>query len=205
MNESKIFVLADRALNDVVQQITDDQWAMEMPEEFQTRQLDHRPSLREIIAYHAYDDAWIPDILAGVTMDEVGPAKFDGDLLGDDPKASFAAIVDKACAAAEALDDPERILHFSYGDYPAKYGLWHVISFRGLRTHDLAKVIGASTRLSDELVKAMWDAFSPHAEEWRAMGVFGPEVPVPEDAPLQDRLLGLTGRQPDGSSDGKTA
>ena len=26
--------------------------------------------------------------------------------------------------------------------------------------------------------------------------VYGPEVPVPADAPLQDRLLGLIGRQP---------
>jgi hypothetical protein len=28
------------------------------------------------------------------------------------------------------------------------------------------------------------------------MGVFGAAVDVPEDAPLQDRLLGLTGWQP---------
>ena len=94
---------------------------------------------------------------------------------------------------------PERILHFTYGDYPAKDGLWHVISFRGLRTHDLAKVIGANADMSDELVTAMWEAFSPHAEEWRAMGVFGPEVVVPKSAPLLDRLLGLTGREPDGT------
>lgn len=33
-------------------------------------------------------------------------------------------------------------------------------------------------------------AFGPGVE------VFGPEVPIPEDAPLQDRLLGLIGRHP---------
>jgi hypothetical protein len=33
-------------------------------------------------------------------------------------------------------------------------------------------------------------AFGPGVE------VFGPEVKVPEDAPLQDRLLGLIGRDP---------
>ena len=38
---------------------------------------------------------------------------------------------------------------------------------------------------------------SPHAEEWRAIGVFPTAVPVPADAPLLSRLLGLTGRQPD--------
>jgi len=42
----------------------------------------------------------------------------------------------------------------------------------------------------------MWNEFLPEAESWRKMGVFGPKVEVPEDAPLQDKLFGLTGRQP---------
>ena len=33
-------------------------------------------------------------------------------------------------------------------------------------------------------------------ERLRADGVFGPEIPVPDDAPIGDRLLGLLGRQP---------
>ena len=46
------------------------------------------------------------------------------------------------------------------------------------------------------LVQGLWEELSPQAEEWREMGVYGPKVEVPDDAPLQDRLLGLTGRQP---------
>jgi hypothetical protein len=61
---------------------------------------------------------------------------------------------------------------------------------------DIAKWIGADTRLPDDLVQGMWDEFVPEIEEWRAMGVFGPAVPVPEEASLQDRLLGLAGRDP---------
>src|SRR5918912_2207222 len=99
MQENEVFVLADRALNGVVQRIRDDQWSMEMPDNFLTRVSDHRPTLREVINYHAYDDAWVPDMLAGRTMDEAGRSTFDGDLLGDDPKGRFAAIVEKACAA----------------------------------------------------------------------------------------------------------
>ncbi len=101
MNEPEIFILADRTLNGVVTQIKDGQWAMEMPPSFATGQVDHVPTLREIVNYHAYDDAWVPDMLAGKTMQEVGVDNYKGDLLGDDPKGSFSAIVETACAAAE--------------------------------------------------------------------------------------------------------
>ncbi|MGI9148827.1 MAG: hypothetical protein ACR2IK_20145 [Chloroflexota bacterium] len=195
MQEPDVFVLADRALNNVVGQIGDNQWQMQMPPSFARRDADHTPTLREIINYHAYDDAWVPDMLAGKTMDEAGKDNFAGDLLGDDPKANFAAIVEKACAAARALDDLDRVVHCSFGDYPAREYLWQINSFRGLRAHDIAKVIGVEPALPDELVQGIWDEISPHADEWRQYGVFPPAVPVPNTAPLLDRLLGITGRQ----------
>ncbi|HLZ31930.1 MAG TPA: TIGR03086 family protein [Chloroflexota bacterium] len=196
MPEPETFVLADRALNRVVAQIKDDQWLMSMPPSFVRRDSDHIPTLREIINYHAYDDAWVPDMLAGKTMDAAGKDNHAGDLLGADPRASFAAIVDKACAAAAALDDLERVVHTSFGDFSAREYLWQVTSFRGLRAHDLARVIGVDPDLPEALVQGMWDEISPHADEWRKFGVFPPAVAVPPDAPLLDRLLGITGRDP---------
>jgi uncharacterized protein (TIGR03086 family) len=196
MDEPEVFVLADRALNGVVAQISEDQWPIELPPTFRMRRMDHTPTLREIVNYHAYDDAWVPDTLSGKTMDEVGKDKFDGDLLGDDPAGAFAAIVEKACAAAEGFDDLERTLHLSFGDFPARHYFWQVNQFRALRAHDIAEVVGVSADLPDELVRGVWEEVSPHAEEWREIGVFPAAVPVPEDAPLLDRLLGLTGRDP---------
>jgi uncharacterized protein (TIGR03086 family) len=159
-------------------------------------QTDHTPTLREIINHHAYDDAWVPDMLAGKTMDEAGRDKYDGDLLGGDPKAAFAAIVEKACAAARELADLDRTVHCSYGDYPAREYLWAVNSFRGLRAYEIARVIGVDPTLPDELVRGLWDELRPVAEEYRAIGVFAPAVAVADGAPLQDRLLGMTGRDP---------
>lgn len=192
------FALADRALDRVVQQIPDDRWGMPMPADFQTMGGSGTPTLRDVIASHAYDEAWMPDLLAGRTMDEVGRDAFDGDLLGEDPKAAFAALVDKGVAAAEAVTDLDVPVHWSYGDFPLREGVWHPLSFRALRAVDLARVLGLDATLDPALVEAMWEEFLPQAEQWRAMGVFGPEVEVAEDAPLQERLLGLTGRQPKG-------
>jgi uncharacterized protein (TIGR03086 family) len=196
LKEQEVFVLADHALRRVIDQVGDEQWGMEMPPEFAMRAPQQRVTLREVVNYHAYDDAWVPDMLAGRTMEEVGKDKFDGDLLGGDPKGNFARIVEAACAAARAVDDLERTVHCSFGDFTAREYFRQINSFRGLRAHDIARVIGVDSALPPDLVRGLWEEIYPHAEEWRAIGVFGPAVEVPEDADLQARLLGLTGRQP---------
>jgi len=196
MTETEIFVLADHALDAVVDQIRDDQWAMEMPASFARRQTDRTPTLREIIGYHAYDDAWVPDMLAGKTMDEAGKENHKGDLLGDDPKGNFGRIVEKACTAARELTDLERTVHCSFGDFSARDYLTQTTMFRGMRAHDIARVIGVEPNLPAELVQGLWDEISPQAEAWREIGVFPARGPGPDDAPLLDRLLGLTGRDP---------
>ncbi len=195
MREQDVFTLAEQALKRVIDQVRDDQWAMEMPPTFARRD-QSTVTLRDIVNYHAYDDAWVPDMLSGRTMEEAGRAKFAGDLLGDNPKGSFAAIVEAACAAASGLDDLDRTVHCSFGDFTAREYFWQINSFRGLRAHDIAHVIGVDSTLPDALVQGLWEELSPHAEEWRAIGVFGPAVAVPDDAGLQAKLLGLTGRTP---------
>jgi hypothetical protein len=196
MDEPEVFVLAERALADVVAHVTAAQWPMTMPPSFATAQRDQVPTLREVINYHAYDDAWVPAMLAGQTMDEVGADTFDGDLLGADPRASFEAIVERACAAAAAVRDLDQVAHLSFGDYSIREYLWQINFFRGVRAHEIARIIGYDVTLPPDLVQGLWDEVRPNAEEWRSIGVFSAAVEVPADAPLLDRLLGLTGRDP---------
>jgi uncharacterized protein (TIGR03086 family) len=199
LTEADVFVLADLAVNRVVQQIRPDQWSMPIPDWFPLARAADRSTydLRKIVNYLAYDEAWVPATLNGqATDDHTGvPSSMDEDLLGEDPAHEFQALADKALAAAKATD-LDRIVHLSYGDFPAREYLKHITSFRGFRAHDIAKLIGADTRLGDDLVQGMWDEFAPEIESWRAMGVFGPAVEVAPDAPLQDRLLALCGRDP---------
>jgi uncharacterized protein (TIGR03086 family) len=196
LDERTVFVRADRALGRVVAQVRDDQWDVPMPPDFARRRSDQVPTLREIVGYHAYDDAWVPDMVAGRTMDEVGRDRYGPDLLGDDPRRAFATLVDRACDAVAALDDLDRTVHCSFGDFTAREYLWQVTMFRGLRAHDLALVVGLEPDLEPELVDGLWTEIEPHAEEWRAIGVLPPRVTVRDDAAPLDRLLGLTGRHP---------
>src|SRR5216684_9083407 len=105
MTEQEIFVLADRTLNGVVAKITDDQWDMRMPVNFARRAGGEPPTLRRIVSYHAYDDAWVPDMLAGKTMEEAGRENHKGDLLGNQPQRAFAAVAGSACKAAQDVKD----------------------------------------------------------------------------------------------------
>jgi uncharacterized protein (TIGR03086 family) len=191
MAERDVFILSEQALAGVIEQIRPDQWDQRKPEWFQSGQGD--ASLRQIVNYHAYDSAWVPDVLAGKTMAEVGDV-FEH--IKTDPHVGYRQHSESAIAAARRLDDPDRVVHLSYGDFPAREYLKHITSFRGFRAYDIARWIGVSTELPADLVQGMWDELVPEIDAWRVMGVYGPEVAVPEDAPMQDRLLGLAGRDP---------
>lgn len=194
LSEQEVFILSERALSNVIEQIQDNQWDLTQPDWFQTGQ-QGKTTLRALVNYHAYDSAWVPDVLAGKTITEVGTA-YDGDLLGNNPKESYRRISEQAIAAALALKNVEKVVHLSYGDFPAREYFKHITSFRGLRAYDIAKWIGTDTTLPPELVQGLWDELLPEIDMWRQIGVFGPPVPVPDDAPLHNRLLGMVGRDP---------
>jgi uncharacterized protein (TIGR03086 family) len=66
-----------------------------------------------------------------------------------------------------------------------------------VHTWDLAVAIDADRRLDPEAVEAIVAMFLPQMPEiGRSAGIVGPEIPVGEDAPAQDRLLGAMGRRP---------
>jgi hypothetical protein len=94
------------------------------------------------------------------------------------------------------VSDLDAVAHLSFGDYSVREYFWQINQFRALRAHDIARVIGIDAALHPDLVQGIWDEVSPHAEQWRAIGVLPPAIPVADDAPLLDRLLGLTGRPP---------
>jgi uncharacterized protein (TIGR03086 family) len=61
---------------------------------------------------------------------------------------------------------------------------------------DLARAIGAPYDVPAELGEAVLAAVQPLAQMGRDGGWYGPEVPVPADAPAFERALGLVGRDP---------
>jgi len=61
---------------------------------------------------------------------------------------------------------------------------------------DIARATGQDETLPAHEVTAVYEQMLPLRDMLRMPGVCGPEVSVPADAPIQDRLLGLMGRRP---------
>lgn len=189
MNERDVYLLSEQTFKRVVDQIKDDQWDQKVDPDM-TRTPD--ATLRTVINNHAIDEAWVPDVLAGKTIEEVGDTH-KGDLLGDDPKGNYAKITEKSQEAVKAFTDFDKQVHLSYGDFSAKDYFIHVTSYKAFQAYSIAHFIGADTALPAELVDGLYDEFLPLIDDLRGMGVFGSEVAVPEDADKQTKLLGLTG------------
>jgi len=122
----------------------------------------------------------------------------DGDTLGDDPFGAFAAA---ASAERDAFDEPgamEQIVHHPAMDMPGAQLLGFRIGGLTLHAWDLARGCGGDEALDSELVEAVWTLLSPMAPFIAQTGVFGPgpSGEVGRDAPLQVRLLDLSGRRP---------
>jgi uncharacterized protein (TIGR03086 family) len=120
-----------------------------------------------------------------------------GDNLGDDYKGAFRAAASRAMAAFAPPGVLEKVVTLPFGEMPAGVAL--DIAIFDVTTHawDLAKATGQSTALDPEVLgTALELAQGMLSDEYRAMGLFGPAVDVPADAPAQDRLAAFAGRTP---------
>ena len=193
--EAEVFLLADGAAVAVFGAIPDDRWDSMLPPVFDMPGTDQPVPLRQAINHYAYDNAWVPDMLAGWTMDEVGRDRYDGDLLGDDPAGAIRRISAAAGAAALRTADPGLVVHCSYGDCPVPDYFWQLNIARSLTAHDVAVHIGLPYQLSEQLCKAMYEGTQPTVFIWRSFGVYREPVPAPEGGSWRERFLGLTGRR----------
>jgi uncharacterized protein (TIGR03086 family) len=127
-----------------------------------------------------------------------GRAPGDAQSLGDDWRTRIPRDLS---ALAEAWQEPAAWTGMTRAggiDLPGE--LAGIIALDELVVHgwDVARASGQDydqDRDSLEAVYGFVKQFSSAGEEARE-GMFGPEVVVPDDAPLLDRLLGLTGRDP---------
>ncbi|RCG29419.1 TIGR03086 family protein [Sphaerisporangium album] len=152
-------------------------------------------TVRDLVGHLVTEQLWVPPLLAGRTVEEVGD-RFDGDQLGDDPVGRWtqaSAEAQRAFAEPGALD---RDVHLSYGTVSARRYCMEMSSDLAVHAWDLARALGVDSRIDPALMAEVYDYLAPMKDELSASGMFAPPVPVPDDAGPQDRTLALTGRHP---------
>ncbi len=152
-------------------------------------------TVRDLVNHLVYDQLWVPELLAGKTIAEVGD-KYDGDQLHDDPIEAWTTSSQAARAALLAPGALEGDVHLSFGDAYATEYAWQLTLDAAVHGWDLATAIGASADvIGDELAKALLEYVEPRVAEWSGSSWFGEPVPVGDHADPQTRLVSLLGRR----------
>jgi uncharacterized protein (TIGR03086 family) len=147
-----------------------------------------------LVGHMVREQLWAPPLFEGKTIEEVGD-RFEGDVLGSDPKEAN----DRAMAAAvEAVSRPgamDQIVHLSYGDVPGRHYAFEMSNDLWIHGWDLARAIGSDDRMDPDAVEALYRFYQPLEPGLKASGLFGPKVEPPPNAELQAKLLAIMGRR----------
>ena len=125
-------------------------------------------------------------------------AAADADYAAGDFVAAYEESIRIAVAAFAAEGALDKTVRLPFGEFPG--AVLRDLAAMEQFTHgwDLARAIGTDDQLAPELVVEVWTGMSPIAGFIGKSGFFGlgPSGEVGEDAPLQSRLLDLSGRRP---------
>ena len=161
-------------------------------EDFQVRDLIGHFTMGRFLfaADFAGDTARRDELLGGI------PERF-GDVLGDDHLATYRDASATLDAAVDGIQDVEATADFFLGQMPISAALETISGDNLVHCWDLARSTGQDFDPPDDLVEATTAFFGVLiTDDLRAVGSFGPEVEVPDDASALDRLLGFCGRTP---------
>ena len=169
--------------------VSAEQWALPTPcDEW---------DVRGLVNHLVTADTTTTRLLGGATRDDV-VALIGADHLGSDAMSRCVGAAAEQLAALRAPGALERMVPHPAFDMPGSQLLDFRIGDTLLHTWDLARAIGADDRLDAELVEFVWQSLEPLAELLPASGAFGAgrSEMLAVGAPLQDRLLDLSGRRP---------
>jgi uncharacterized protein (TIGR03086 family) len=150
--------------------------------------------VRALVNHLVSGNWWAAKLGAGATIEQVGD-RLDGDRLGCDPTAAYAA---SAEAASDAFHRPGALqapCAVSYGPVSGSVYAGHRFIDVLIHGWDLATATGQATALDDDLAEACRKVTEPQIDMLRASGAFGEGRSAAPDASAQARLLAMLGRR----------
>ncbi|WP_412076178.1 TIGR03086 family metal-binding protein [Streptomyces xanthophaeus] len=176
-----------RLFGERVRAVGDDQWDAPTP--------CAQWTVRDLVNHVTGEQLWIPPLVTeGRTVEELGDA-FPGDVLGEDPVATWERAAAAAHAAFAAPGVLDRTVRLSYGPALGSAYCSELTADCVVHTWDLSRGIGADDRLPDGLVEFSIKEVMPYADALAGSGMYAEPLEVPPGANAQTRLLALLGRK----------
>lgn len=181
----ELFVGALEHFGTLVHQVSDDAWTEPTPcTEWDVRALVH---------HLANEISWMTPLLGGRSVADVGDS-LSGDLLGDDPVASWDEAAAGTLAAVNADGAMDLVIHLSRRDVTGADYTFEVFNDLAIHGWDLARAIGADATIDPAFVAIIDEKMSPVLADLKASGQYGDVVVPPDGADAQTRLLAAFGR-----------
>jgi uncharacterized protein (TIGR03086 family) len=155
---------------------------------------DDEWDVRALVNHVVSGNFWVTPLVEGKTIDDVGD-RYDGDVLGDDPTATYQRSAKEAAAAFNGPGAMQASCAVSYGPVPGEIYAGHRFIDVLIHGWDLAKATGQDTTLPADLVEACFEVVEPQKDLLAASGMFGSDIKVPEGADRQTQLLAELGRR----------
>lgn len=152
--------------------------------------------VRALVNHVVHDVQMFTLVARGGTREQGAP-----DLIGDDWSAAYQQSAEALLAGWQRPGAFEGTLRLPFGEVPASWQVHQAISDMAVHAWDVAKATGQPTDLEPEVGQVALDwgreNLKPRFRGDESSGQsFGPEKPVPEDAPLYNRLAAFFGRDP---------
>jgi uncharacterized protein (TIGR03086 family) len=136
------------------------------------------------------EQQWVRHLLAGESIETAQPQL---EPIGDDLVAEWRRYSQEATEAWENAPSDASV-QLSYDTVTVIDYLREQVSDVTIHSWDMARATGSDEHLDDELVEATWTIFEPQRATLAATGLFNDPIDLDENAPLQLRLLAITGR-----------
>ncbi len=150
-------------------------------------------SVHDLLNHMLYELVWVPDLVEGKTVAEVGK-KHDGDLLTGNFQKRWQDAANKAVDVVKQADTSKPV-HLSYGDTAAGHYIAEVGGDLLVHAWDLGQGLRCTLLMEPDVAEAVYQNTLPKVESMASGSLFAPPVTVPEDADIQTKLLALMGRK----------
>ncbi|WP_018334075.1 hypothetical protein [Actinomycetospora chiangmaiensis] len=111
---------------------------------------------------------------------------------GEPDVGPFPDLARRARGAADRVTDLGATVHCSFGDCTVEEYLWQLTVARTFAAEALARAVGSSSAVDEELAAAVLVGLRPRAGLWRSVGILLP-ARVPVSTSARHRLLAVGG------------